>query len=51
MDQIGLPESTGKTLLARDLWSGEEVKVNDGIFSPFVAAHGCRLFRCKVVDR
>ena len=51
LDQIGLPESTGKTLVMRDLWSGEEVKVTDGIFSPAVAAHGCRLFRCKVVDR
>jgi len=51
LDQIGLPESTGKTLLMRDLWSGEEVKVTDGIVSPAVAAHGCRLFRCKVVDR
>ena len=51
LDQIGLPEATGKTLLARDLWSGEEIKVTDGMLSPFVAAHGCRLFRCKVVDQ
>lgn len=50
-DLIGLPESTGKTLLARDLWSGEEVKVQNGIFAPAVPAHGCRLFRCKVVDQ
>ena len=50
-DLIGLPENTGKTLLARDLWSGEEVKVTDGIFAPSVPAHGCRLFRAKVVDR
>lgn len=51
LDVIGLPESTGKTLLVKDLWSGEEQKVTNGLFTTPVPAHGCRLFRAKVVDR
>ena len=51
LDVIGLPESTRKTLLVKDLWSGEEQKVTNGLFTTPVPAHGCRLFRAKVVDR
>lgn len=51
MDTIGLPESTGKTLLLKDLWTGEERKVTNGILTDQIAPHGCRLYRGRVVDR
>lgn len=51
LDNIGLPESTGKTLQLKDLWSGEEKIVTNGILTAEIPAHGCKLYRAKVIDR
>lgn len=51
MDTIGLPETTGKTLLLRELWTGEERKVTNGILTDAIPPHGCKLYRAQVVDR
>ncbi len=51
LDRIGLPETTGKTLLLHDVWTGEEMLVKGGIFTANIEPHACRLFRAKVVDR
>lgn len=50
LDRIGLPESTGKTLEMKELWTGETFKVTNGIFGETIAPHSCRLFRAKVVN-
>lgn len=50
LDGIGLPESTGKTLKLRELWTGEEKIVTSGIIREDIEAHGCRLYRAQVID-
>lgn len=49
LERIGLPESTGRTLLMKELWTGEQVLVRNGIVSFPLEPHSCKLFRCKVV--
>lgn len=52
LDGIGLPESTGKTLKLRELWTGEERIVTNGIISEtYVKPHGCRLYRAQVINK
>ncbi len=51
LDMLGLAESTGKTLLMKDLWTGEETLVTNGVFKTEVQPHTCKLYRAKVVDR
>ena len=51
LDMLGLSESTGKTLLLKDLWSGEEFKVTNGTVMISIEPHSCRLFRGKVIDK
>ena len=51
LDMLGLAESTGKTLLMKDLWTGEEFKVTNGVCYISIQPHTCRMFRGKVVDK
>lgn len=51
VDRLGLPESSGKTLQMKELWTGDEVTVTNGIFSEVIPPHSCRLYRAKVVDK
>ncbi len=51
LDAIGLPESTGKTLLLKDLWTGAEKVVTNGIIIEDLDAHACRIYRAKVIDK
>ena len=51
LDMLGLSESTGKTLQMKDLWSGEEITVKNGIYTCEIEPHDCRLFRAKVIDK
>ena len=51
LSSLGLNRGCGKSLAIRDLWSHEDVGVfQDAYFAQPVPAHGCRMFRCKVVD-
>ena len=50
LDAIGLPESLGKTLIMKELFTGKEIKVINGIYRDNIKPHTCRLYRCKVVD-
>ena len=48
---IGLDNSTGKTLSVKDLWTGADVKVENGVIHEEpLEPHSSRLFRCKVID-
>lgn len=49
LDRFGL-FGTGKTLLLRDVWSGEEYTVKENIYAFDMQPHDFRLFRAKVVD-
>ena len=49
LDEIGLPSYSGKTLRMKDVWSGEEMKPENETVEVRVPAHGCRLWRCRVI--
>ncbi len=50
LDLIGLPPSTGKTLRVKELWTGTEKTVANGVLRTPVGAHDCKIYRCKVID-
>ena len=51
LDELGLPESTGKTLEMHEVWTGETLTVKNGTFVGKVEPYGCLVYRCRVVDR
>ena len=51
LDSLGINRATGKALRFTDLWTGEDLGVYSGVFRPApTPAHGCRLYRAKLVD-
>ena len=50
-DKLGIPEASGKTLLMKELYTGEEVLVKNGIYMDKIPGHTCKIFRAKVVDK
>ena len=50
IDQLGLPESTGKTLEMHEVWTGETEIVKNGTFIKKVPAYDCLVYRCKIID-
>ena len=50
LDELGLPESTGKTLEMHDVWSGETITVKNGTMVKGLEAFDSLVYRCKVVD-
>ena len=50
LDELGLPESTGKTLEMQEVWSGDTVTVKNGTFLADINAYDSLVYRCKVVD-
>lgn len=50
LDELGLPESTGKTLEMHEVWNGETVTVKNGTLIRCIEAFDSLVYRCKVVD-
>lgn len=51
-DMLGLPDNSGKALEVKDLWTGKvSPGFNDTIYNDLCKAHGCRMFRVKLVDK
>ena len=50
LDELGLPESTGKTLEMHNVWSGETLTVKNGTLIRGMEAFDSLVYRCKVVD-
>lgn len=50
LDELGLPFSTGKTLKLKELWTGEETPVMNGVMMKELEAFDCAVYRGKVVD-
>lgn len=51
LDELGLPGSTGKTLLATEIWTHKQAAVKNANISWELAPYDCAVFRAKVVDR
>ena len=49
LDRMGLL-SENKTLLLQDVWSGEEIYMEDNVYALDLAPHDFRCFRAKVID-
>ncbi len=49
LPDIGIDRSTGKTLLLKDVFTGEEITVYNGIYHEFLQPHDCRVFRAKLI--
>lgn len=50
LDELGLPFSTGKTLKLKELWTGEETPVKNGVMMKELEPFDCAVYRGKVVD-
>ena len=50
LDQLGLSESTGKTLEMHEVWTGETVIVKNGTCMTELEPSDSKVYRCKVVD-
>jgi alpha-galactosidase len=50
LDELGLPESTKKTLALHELWTGKDAKPAHGTFMYELEAFDSAVFRAKVVD-
>lgn len=51
LDELGLPESTGKTLVMHNLWENESITVKNGTFLHDIGHCDCLVYRCSVVDK
>ncbi len=51
LDELGLPHSTGKTLEAKEVWTGEKTVVKNAILRKEIAPHDCAVFRARVVNQ
>ncbi len=49
LDELGLPFSTGRTLDATELWSGEKVEIKNATMIREMEPFGCAMIRAKVV--
>lgn len=51
IDELGLPESTGKTLCMHNVWEEETVTVTNGTFIHNIKPYDSLVYRCKVVNK
>lgn len=51
LDELGITATGGKTIVAKELWSGKEQPLRCESFDLTIEPHGTRLFRCKVVNK
>ena len=50
-EELGLPESCGKTLDMREVITGASIRPENGTVRREIPAYGCEVFRCRVTDR
>ena len=51
LDELGLPESTGKTLCMCNVWEDETVTVKNGTIIHDIQPYDCLVYRCSVIDK
>lgn len=50
LDEVSLPESTGKTLSMTDIWTGKSANTVNANVMWELEPYDCAVFRAKVVD-
>lgn len=48
-EELGIPLSSGKNVIMKDLWSKEEAVMANGTYEKFIQPHCCELFRARIV--
>lgn len=51
IDELGLPESTGRTLCMQSVWEDESITVKNGTFVHNIKPYDSLVYRCKVVNK
>lgn len=51
IDEMGIPVSSGKTLLLHEVWSKKDALVKNETWGERIEAFGCRVFRAKLVSK
>lgn len=51
VDELGIPESTDRTLKLENVWDDETVTVTNGAFIHDIEPYDCLVYRCKVVKK
>ena len=51
LDELGVPVSSGKTLLLHEVWTKDDILVKNETYTERVEAYGCRVFRTKIVGK
>ena len=51
IDELGLPESTGRTLCMQSVWEDESITVKNGTFIHNIKPYDSLVYRCKVVNK
>ena len=51
IDELGLPESTGRTLCMQSVWEDESITVKNGTFMHNIKPYDSLVYRCKVVNK
>lgn len=49
LDELGLPNSTGRTLEMTEVWTGEKLLVTNSTISRNLAPFDCEVFRARLV--
>lgn len=49
-DELGLPGSTGKSLIMEEVWTGEKLAPKNDVIYTFLKPYDCAVYRCKIVD-
>ena len=50
MDELALPESTGKTIEMHNVFSGETIMPQNGAVGRVLEPYACEVYRCRIVD-
>lgn len=51
VDELGLPESTDRTLKMHNVWDDETLTATNGAFIHEIEPYGCLVYRCEVVKK
>ena len=50
-EELGLPESTGRTLIMKNMVTGEEIRPQNGAVGRYIDPYACEVYRCRIVKQ
>lgn len=49
-EELGFPRTTGKTLVMKNLETGETLRPQNGALGRDISSYGCEVYRCRIAD-